>query len=89
MKEKIKEKTLFRAVDVRLLRERLAWVHKRSPVQIQEQINQTLLSFAMKVKEYCKCEEQVFINKENKYACLNCGTRHSVKEDDPKLKAVT
>ena len=75
--DKVKTKeTVFKAKDVRLLRERLVWAMKKSPPQIQTIIHQTLLVFANNVKEYCLCEEKVYITAENKDACLNCGTRH-------------
>ena len=69
------EETLFKNKDVRLLRERLAWVHKISPPFIQQHVNETLAKFALSVREYCKCEERVYIKLENKNACLNCGER--------------
>ena len=74
-KTQIKE-TIFKAKDVRLLRERLVWAAKKSPPQIQTVIHQTLLAFAKSVSVYCLCEEKVYIVAENKDACLNCGTRH-------------
>ena len=73
---KPKVETLYKNEHVRILRERLVWVYKRSPPQIQELINQSLLKFAEAVKEYCQCEERVWVKTENKFACLNCGTRH-------------
>ena len=84
----IKNETNFKVKDVRLLRERLAWVYKKCTPDIQTQITQTLLAFAKSVSEYCQCEEKVYIAKENKFACLNCGTRHIKAEGDIKLKVV-
>lgn len=83
-----KKETTFKAKDVRLLRERLAWCFKKSPPQIQQQIHQTLIQFAANVSEYCQCEEKAFVAPENKYACLNCGKRHNSPEGDPKLDLV-
>ena len=68
-----KQQTIFRNIDVRLLRERLVCVMKKSPTHIAEQINKTLLMFAKNTREYCKHEEFVFITAEGKDACLNCG----------------
>ena len=73
-----KIETIFKAKDVRLLRERLVWALKRSPPQVQAQIHQTILLFAKNVAEYCQHEDYVFIGVENKNACLNCGTRSEV-----------
>ncbi len=70
--------TLFKSQDVRLLRERLCWVMKKSPPHIQAQINDTLLRFAKSVSEYCRCEDRSYVAAENKYACLNCGKRTSL-----------
>ena len=83
-------KTLFKLEDVRLLRERLAWCFKKSPPMIQDQINKTLLQFAVSIKSYCKCEEQAYIATEGKNACLNCGTRHDLPEgtDGRKLRVI-
>lgn len=78
-----KQETMFKARDVRLLRERLVWALKKSPPHIREQIHQTILLFASNVKAYCKHEDFVFITAEGKNACLNCGTRFEL--DNPKL----
>ena len=82
MTEQNKSETLFKLKDVRLLRERLAWCFKKSPPMIQDQINKTLLQFAISVKEYCKCDEQVYVSLEGKNACLNCGARHDLPKDN-------
>ncbi len=82
------DETVFKASDVRLLRERLCWVFKKSPPQIQSLIDQTLKTFAYNIRDYCKCEEKVFIQAEKKYGCLNCGRRHLKLEGDPKLEIV-
>ena len=81
MANKKQDETLFKLKDVRLLRERLAWCFKKSPPMIQDQIHKTLLQFAENVKEYCKCDEQAYIAKEGKNACLNCGKRHDLPKD--------
>ena len=79
------DETLFKLKDVRLLRERLAWIYKKSPPAIQVQISNTLLQFANNVKEYCKCEERVYVAPENKMACLNCGERTKPRDVDLKI----
>ena len=86
MAKEEKEKTAFAARDVRLLRERLVWTMKHSPLPVAEQINKTLLAFAKNIQEYCKCEDTVYINKEMAYACLNCGSRHTLKKDVAKIE---
>lgn len=84
---KKRKETLFKANHVRLLRERLVWIYRKSPPMIQDQINKTLKQFALAVSEYCECEEKVYVAPESKYACLNCG-RRTLKVDSPKLEVV-
>lgn len=84
----IENKTQFQAKDVRLLRERLVWVYKKCTPDIQAQITQTLLAFAKSVSEYCQCEEKVYISKENKFACLNCGIRHTKADGNVNPKVI-
>jgi len=84
-----KQETVFKASDVRLLRERLVWALKKSPPHIREQIHQTILLFAKNVSSYCKHEDYVYITAEDRNACLNCGTRWKVENaDGPKLLVV-
>lgn len=75
--------TQFKADDVRILRETLVGVMKKAPPQIQARCHDALLRFAKSVSEYCKCEERVFVEHEQKFACLNCGRRHIKKEGQP------
>ena len=82
------KKTLFRNEDVRLLRETLCWVMKKSPPQVYSIIDQKLKQFAFQVSKYCQCEEIVFVKAENKNACLNCGKRHEIENDKPNLEIV-
>jgi predicted helicase len=82
--KKESKETMFKAKDVRLLRERLAWCYKVSPVSIQQQIHNTLTKFSENIKEYCLCEEKAFVSRENKWACLNCGKRYTQAEVDKK-----
>lgn len=82
-----KQETIFKASDVRLLRERLVWALKKSPPHIREQIHQTILLFAKNVSAYCKHEDFVYVAAEDRNACLNCGTRSKVENpDSPDLK---
>ncbi len=79
---KIKElaKTLKEGVVLqkhsRILRERLVWAQKRMPGPMGKYCGQALQEFADAVKEYCGCRETVYIEREKKHACLDCGTRH-------------
>lgn len=82
------KETQFTNKQVRILREALSAVHKKAPPLIQKRIQTALLDFANSCVEVCQCEEKVFIERENKFACLNCGYRHTKKEGDVKLKVV-
>lgn len=84
-KVKTISETPFRPKDVAILRECLAGLHKKVPPILQKKITNALLQFATSVKEYCQCDEKVFIENEQRYACLNCGTRHKNKDGDPRL----
>lgn len=79
------KETSFKAKDVAILRECLANVCKRTPPGLQQKIIDSLKLFALSIKEYCMCEDKVYIEKENRFACLNCGTRHRNKNGDPKI----
>ena len=83
----IKE-TPFRPKDVAILRECLAGLHKKVPPVLQKKITDCLLRFASSIKDYCQCDEKVFIENEQRYACLNCGYRHKNKNGDPKIVEV-
>lgn len=59
----------------RILREKLAWIAKRTTGYIQKQALLALSQFAVSVGEYCEHPEQTFIASENANACLDCGKR--------------
>jgi hypothetical protein len=80
MKLKERKKNYFRSEDVRILRECLSWVHKKSPALVQIKTLEALQRFAQRVRPYCVCEEISYVALEDKYACLDCGKRHA-KED--------
>ena len=62
--------------DSKILREALASVYKSAPPVIKQRIHDSLSQFAVSVGAYCQCPERVFVEKENKFACLDCGRRH-------------
>lgn len=68
--------TRFKPKDVAILRECLAGLHSKVPPVLAKKITDSLRWFADSIKDYCQCEEKVFIANENRYACLNCGFRH-------------
>jgi len=65
----------FKQKDVRILRECLAWCFKNAPPLVQTKIDTDLKYFATRIKPYCTHDENTFVKSENKYACLDCGTR--------------
>lgn len=83
-----KEKTVFTSKQVAILRESLAGIHKKAPPMIKKKIETSLLDFANAIMDTCKCEDKVFIENENRFACLNCGYRHRTAEGSKKLKVV-
>ena len=83
-----KKLTKFESKDIRLLRECLVNIYKKSPIPIRAQINEILLRFSDQIRDRCECEEKSFQEKENRYACLNCGYRHKNKDGDVKVKLV-
>lgn len=77
--------TVFKAKDIAILRECLAGLYKQVPPVLKKKIHDALSHFALSVKGYCQCENKSFVGNENKFACLNCGTRYENKEGGPKL----
>ena len=65
----------FKHSDVRILRECLAWTAKQAPPLIQKKIISDLARFAKTVGPYCTHFEKVWIEREQKLACLDCGKR--------------
>lgn len=82
----VKKETRFRYKDVRPLRECLANLHRKAPPRIQKKIDETLKQFAKAIKDYCECDEKVFIDRQNRFVCLSCGRGHRKPEGDIKLE---
>lgn len=62
--------------DFRILRECLVWAQKQAPPHVKQLIHQKIIKFSESIKSYCTCPERVYVDKEGKYACLDCGQRH-------------
>ena len=83
-----KKETIYTNKQVRILREALSAIHKKAPPLIQHRIETALLDFANATMDICQCDEKVYIEKENKFACLNCGYLHRSKEGDIKINII-
>jgi len=70
-----KSEPSFKHSDTRILRECLAWTAKQAPPMIQKKIISDLARFAKSVAPYCTHFEKVWIEREQKLACLDCGKR--------------
>lgn len=79
MHEMLKIKPTVLQKDARLLRERLASIHKRAPQNIKDQIVKTLLQYAENVKLYCKCTDKGFVKAKKVFTCLDCGKEFGVE----------
>ena len=66
--------------DAKILRECLAGLYHKAPILIQQKIHIALLSYAKAVSKYCECHDRSWVEKENKFACLDCGTRYRKQE---------
>lgn len=62
--------------DAKILREALAGLYSKVPPMAQRKILTALSEYGARVGEYCECPEVAFIEKEKKFACLDCGKRH-------------
>lgn len=71
---------MLKQKDVRILRESLVWAFKRLQPQDQVKVVADLKRFSKQIESYCECPERVFIAKENKEACLDCGKRIEPKK---------
>ena len=77
-KKVIVPETMVKQRHAAILRECLAWASRRTPPTVQKKILTDLARYAQEVREYCECPQRVFIDREKKYACLDCGQRHGV-----------
>lgn len=59
-----------------VLREGLARLAKFGHPSINEIVNDSLLRYAAAIAPYCKCPQRAFVQKEGKFACLDCGRRY-------------
>lgn len=73
---KVLGKPVILQCDAKILREYLAGLIKYLPPQIAVVAIKILKQYADAVKPYCQCPEKVYIEKENRHACLDCGYRH-------------
>lgn len=69
----------FEQRDVRILREALAGIANRGHQTLTPIAIEGLRRFAFAVHTYCEHVEEVFVEAENKNACLDCGRRTEPK----------
>jgi hypothetical protein len=71
----------------RILREALARISRVGPPAVQRVALQALAEYAAYVAPTCSCSERVFVAKEGREACLDCGQRHRPTSADARQLA--